>query len=291
MAVAKQLGYAPDLLASGLASDRSNLVALMVDDFSNPHKLVLLERLSRTLREQGLGTLLVNMLDDADAPTALLSASQRRVDACVMIGTRFNDKVIDTALGARRIRKLIVFARRSQHPDTITIACDDEAAMQEIAGYLKQKCYQRPLFVAGPDTQSATLNRKTTFCNHWKRITGDTPPAIHVDEYNSTIACEQISATLTSGAFNPLPDVLVCENDILAMGAMDALRYRLGLSVPQEVAVTGFDDIPLSTSPAYDLTTFRQPISLMTKALIQVIEGDTLDDIKLPGTFIQRGSA
>ena len=50
---AEALGYVPDLLASSLASDRSNLVALLVDDFDNPHKLVMLERLTRILRAEG----------------------------------------------------------------------------------------------------------------------------------------------------------------------------------------------------------------------------------------------
>lgn len=52
---AERLGYVPDLLASSLASDRSNLVALVADDFTNPHKLVMLERLTRILRKRGWG--------------------------------------------------------------------------------------------------------------------------------------------------------------------------------------------------------------------------------------------
>ena len=53
MAAAERLGYVPDLLAASLASDHSNLVALLVDDFSNPHKLVMMERLTRILRQNG----------------------------------------------------------------------------------------------------------------------------------------------------------------------------------------------------------------------------------------------
>ena len=61
MAAAKALGYSPDLLAASLASDRSNLVALLSDDFENPHSLIVLERVSRILRREGWGMLLVNM--------------------------------------------------------------------------------------------------------------------------------------------------------------------------------------------------------------------------------------
>ena len=102
MRAAEHLGYVPDLLASSLASDRSNLVCLLIDDFANPHKLVMLERLTRYLRKSGWDTLLVNTSEEEDTSAALLNASQRRVDAAVLIGIQFTDRSLATALGARR---------------------------------------------------------------------------------------------------------------------------------------------------------------------------------------------
>ena len=102
MRAAEALGYVPDLLAVSLASDRSNLVALLVDNFGNPHKLVMLKRLTRILREAGYGTLLVNMLGEDDAPRALLAASQRRVNSAVQIGMQFDETIRKTALRTRR---------------------------------------------------------------------------------------------------------------------------------------------------------------------------------------------
>lgn len=295
MAAATELGYVPDLLAASLASDRSNLVALLVDDFENPHKLVMLERLTRILRSAGYGTLLVNMLGESDAPEALLSASQRRVDAAVVIGTQFDDNIRRTALGAKRVKQLIVFARASTSPGTISIGCDDIAAMTEIAQHLMTKGYRRPLFLAGPNTESTRLMRKDTFLRVWTegRPSDPSPPAIHVDEYSMALACERVDAAVR--AIDPAhrPDVIVCENDVLALGAIDALRHRLGLSVPGDVAVTGFDDIPLAASPAYDLTTYRQPVTEMARALLHVLEknGNDSADVFLQGRFVQRGSA
>lgn len=288
---AERLGYVPDLLASSLASDRSNLVALVADDFTNPHKLVMLERLTRILRKRGVGVLLVNMLGESDPSSALLAASQRRVDAAVVIGTNFDDRVLDTALGARRVKKLVIFARMSQNPHTVTIACDDQAAIREIAEYLFAKGYRRPMFVAGPDTQSARLHRRESFVANWQRLAGAIPPAVHVQQYDMACAVDGICSAFGRLSRSELPDVLVCENDIIAIGAMDALRYRLGLRVPEDVAVTGFDDIPLAASPAYDLTTFRQPITRMAEALARLLEEGSSDDAILPGTFITRSSA
>lgn len=290
LAAAERLGYAPDLLAASLASDRSNLVAIVTDDFSNPHKLVMLERLTRILRREGWGTLLVNMTGDADASSALLAASQRRVDAAVVIGTRFDDLALHTALGARRVKKLIIFARLSQNPNTLNIACDDQAAMRAIADHLLARGRRRPLFVAGPDTQSAKLDRKPGFLAYWREKTGTTPPAIHVSQYDFLCAIDGILPALEGRAPAEMPDVLVCENDIIAIGAMDGLRHRLGLRVPEDIAVTGFDDIPLAASPAYGLTTYRQPITNMAEALVEILEGKRSGDAILPGLFVARSS-
>lgn len=294
LAAATELGYVPDLLAASLASDRSNLVALLVDDFDNPHKLVMLERLTRILRAAGYGTLLVNMLGESDAPEALLTASQRRVDAAVVIGTQFDDEIRRTALGAKRVKQLIIFARASTSPGTISIGCDDVAAMTEITRHLLTKGFVRPLFLAGPNTESTRLMRKDTFLNVWEQERGEPrPQVIHVPEYSMALACDAVADHLVGKSVEMRPDVIVCENDVLALGAIDALRHRLGLAVPEDVAVTGFDDVPLAASPAYNLTTYRQPVTEMAKALVRVLDegGRNATDVFLPGRFIKRGSA
>ncbi|MGO4853685.1 LacI family DNA-binding transcriptional regulator [Phaeovulum sp. W22_SRMD_FR3] len=288
MTAAEALGYVPDLHAAGLASDRSGLVALMLDDFSNPHKLVQLERLSRILRQEGWGVLLVNMLSEADASSAFLAASQRRVDAAVVIGTRFDDSILSTALGARRVKKLIVFARTSTNPNTITICCDDAVAMREIADHLYERGRRRPLFVAGPGGQSAVLKRKDSFAARWQELTGCVPPVMHVAQYDVFLAREAVVAELSDRARADLPDVLVCENDIVAIGALEALRFSLGLRVPEDIAVTGFDDIPLASLASHALTTYRQPITKMAEALVGVLEGNDKTEVILPGQFMPR---
>lgn len=293
LAAAKDLGYAPDLLAASLASDRSNLVALVIDDFSNPHKLVMMERLTRILRQHGWGTLLVNTIDEEDASDALLTASQRRVDAAVLIGSRFNDSVLATALGARRVRKLILFARYSENPDTISICCDDQQAMTTIADYVIKKGYRRPHFLAGPQTVSAHLLRKDTFIKRWQDTWGSTPSFSSVDVYDPQLAYTHMSDLLGGMDRSALPDIIVCENDALAMGAVDAIQHQLNLSVPDDLAVIGFDDVPQAISPHYQLTTYRQPITAMAEGLVDVLKGqaDTKKLAQFSGQLVIRKSA
>ncbi|SMY09365.1 LacI family DNA-binding transcriptional regulator [Flavimaricola marinus] len=286
MKAAETLGYVPDLLATSLATDRTNLVALLVDDFANPHKLVMMERLTRILRKSGYDTLLVNTSDEEDASAALLNASQRRVDAAVLIGVSFNDQSLEAALGAKRVKKLIVFARMSGNDNTISICCDDSASMTALTQYVFSAGYRNPVFIAGPQTQSAHLQRKEVFLSQWERTAGKRPDFLPVGSYDPKMAYDLIAKTFRGLAKSELPDVLVCENDALAMGAIDAIRYELGLQVPGDIAVTGFDDVPQAASPHYELTTYRQPLTDMAKALVDVLEGKS--NSKDLNTFLGR---
>jgi len=293
MQAAEALGYVPDLRAAALASDRSNLVAILVDDFANPHKLVMLERLTRILRKHGWDTLLVNTLDRADAGHAILNASQRRVDAVILIGIQFDDEVLETALHARRFRKLIIYARNSQNPDTISIAVDDVAAMSEIAEYVKNRGYRKPLFLAGPRTFSAHLSRKETFVSYWHAHFGCDPEVAEVASYDPMLAEEALIKALSDRPRDKLPDIIVCENDALAIGAVDVIRHKLGLKIPADIAVTGFDDVPQCQSPNYRLTTYRQPLTEMAEYLVEVLESSEERDFDraFKGTLIPRESA
>ncbi|MBT8155610.1 LacI family transcriptional regulator [Epibacterium ulvae] len=291
MAAAEELGYAPDLLAASLASDRSNLVALLIDDFANPHKLQIIEQLTRILRGHGWDTLLVNTLNAADAPSALLTASQRRVDAAVLIGVQFNDQELESALGARRVRKLILFARQSENPNTISICCDDQAAMTTLTDYVGEQGYTRPLFVAGPQTTSAHLLRKETFVSRWQQVHAQQLPFVAVPAYDPQLSYQAVADHLRTDGERP--DILVCENDALAMGAMDALRFEFNLRTPDDIAVIGFDDVPQAATPQYQLTTYRQPIAEMVNALVDVLKGtadmETLNQFS--GQLVVRASA
>jgi len=292
LAAADRLGYVPDLLAASLASDRSNLVALLVDDFSNPHKLLVLERLTRVVQHEGWGTLLFNTSDQLETQPALLAASQRRVDVAVLIGTRFDEAIIDTALGARKLKKLVIFARASQNPNTLSICCDDDAAIREMTAHVLEKGYKRPVFLAGPDTQSAKLIRKETFVDLWRQERGDMPEVVHVPQYNYSLAYQVVLETLRAKPREELPDLLFCENDVLAIGAMDAIRQGLGLSIPGDIGVIGYDDIEAASAPAYNLTTYRQPITAMAEALVKILKSSSepAGNLLLQGRFIVRGT-
>ncbi|MEO0633988.1 MAG: LacI family DNA-binding transcriptional regulator [Pseudomonadota bacterium] len=293
MQAAKSLGYAPDLLAVSLASDRSGLVAVLLDDLKNPQQITMVEHLTTTLRDAGWYTLLVNTKDEDDAAAALLEASQHRVDAAVLIGGRFNDVAIKDALGAQRLKQLIVYGRVSQSPNTISICCDDTAAMTELTDHVLARGCQRPLFISGPRTISAHLLRKEAMMVRWREARGVLPEVLVADTFSPDLAYARVLDYFRALPRERYPDVLMCENDAIAMGAMDALRFELGLRVPEDIAITGFDDNDFASNHNYALTTYRQPNAEMAQAVVDVLRGAVQPGAlsRMSGQMILRTSA
>jgi LacI family transcriptional regulator len=79
-------------------------------------------------------------------------------------------------------------------------------------------------------------------------------------------------------ASGPLPDALFVANDYMAMTALSVLRHEFKLRVPQDVAVIGFDDIPVVASPEYSLTTVRQPMDSMVENSVRLLMADMARD-------------
>ena len=94
-----------------------------------------------------------------------------------------------------------------------------------------------------------------------------------------------------------IPDAVFVANDHMALAVMDTLRYELGLKIPEDVAVVGYDDVPAAEWPSYDLTTVRQCSEQMVNITIDILleeietEGSQPRIVKIDGPLIIRGSS
>ena len=92
------------------------------------------------------------------------------------------------------------------------------------------------------------------------------------------------------------PDALFVCNDHMAFAVMDVLRFELGLRIPEDVSVVGFDDVPPAKWPAYNLTTIRQNVEEMVAETVAILLGNIGDRtasarrVVLNGELIVRGS-
>ena len=197
------------------------------------------------------------------------------VDECVRLGT-----------------PLLLFNRYVRGSDVSAVLCDNVAGGRLVADVLLDAGHTRIAYVAGKVNTSTNMDREQGFAER-----------LHERGYGPWLR-EQADYTYESGfeaarrllARTGRPDAIFCANDIMALGAIDAAR-QAGVSIPEQLSVIGFDDIPAASWGAYMLTTVRQPVNTMidlsVRALLERIENPQLPPMTtfVPGQLARRGSA
>lgn len=289
---AEKLNYTPNLLARSLATSLTHQIAVCIDDFANPHKLPFLEQLTEKLQSDGIVVMLININRHFGHVHALLTADQRQVDAVVLLGTAFRDEILENNRSRPGAPPMFVLARDSQVDGIPAITCDVDLAMEEICRYLGSKNYRRPGFMPGPQTLSTGLGRGRLFRDYWLEHGVAEVPELQAHRYSTEAGAAAMRAYFGSTPSGQRIDLLMCENDVLAMGAMDVIRGELGLKIPDDIAVVGFDNAPFSGSPSYDLTTYEQPIQEIVQAVSDIITNKRESkSLYFRGNLIIRGSA
>jgi DNA-binding LacI/PurR family transcriptional regulator len=251
-----------------------------------------LELLTASLQSEGMLAILININESFDHAVALMDADQRQIDAAILLGTDFRDEMLLDGDRSISTPNLFVLARESTIAAIPSVSCDGPASIEEIGSYLLGKGYRRPGFLCGPRTLSTALGRRRCFAAFWRRHGVEDLPELSAAGYSRQAGAQTLRAYLSGVRAGERTDVLMCENDILALGAMDVARSELQLTVPQDLALVGYDDIDLAAAPAYDLTTYRQPLAEMVAAMVEMIQGRRkLESLRLRGRLIERGSA
>lgn len=288
---AEALNFSPNLLARSLATNLTHQVAVFVDDFANPQKLPYLEVLTDRLQAEGLIAMLVNINTHFDHVRALLNAGQRQVDAVILFGTAFRDETLTDRRLGRSMPPTFVLARDSQIEGVPAVVCDAERALREIVDHLHERGYRRPGFMAGPKVLSTALGRQQHYIDSWAEKGVKDVAVLTANRYDSDAGAQSVRDYLERTPPTDRVDVLMCENDILALGALDVLRGGFGLRVPQDMAVVGFDNFNLLGVATYGLTTYEQPIHGMVDQVISMILGHRESEtVSLPGKLVVRGT-
>lgn len=288
---AAKLGYRPNLLARSLVTKTTNLVALLVDDFANPYKLPVLELLTQALQAEGMVAILININRHLDHVAAFLDAEQRQVDAVILLGTDFRDETFnDQALPAAG-PPLFVLARESTITHIPSVSCDAPQSMEEINAHLWARGYRRPGFMSGPRTLSTVLGRKSCFTSFWQQRGIATVPELPAGSYDRLAAANALRGYLAATPAQDRIDVLMCENDALAFGAIDVARYEFGLRIPEDLAIVGYDGHDMTAAPSFDLTTYEQPMQEMVETIVAMLTGRLEPkSITIPGKLVIRRS-
>ncbi|WP_321822581.1 MULTISPECIES: LacI family DNA-binding transcriptional regulator [unclassified Burkholderia] len=278
--IATELGYRPNLLARSLTTRRSGIVGLVVDELANPNLAPVLDEVTGQLQRRGYLAMLLNISSDQGRDTLSL-ADQFQVDGLIFLGTVLTGELVEFAQDSHHI-PLIVLYRNSDIPHIQVVSTDGYAAGRQIAALLAEQGSVRIGYMAGPTSLSTQLKRLDGFRDGLAERGLGVEVVLDADHYRRDCGFRAMSEYLYSTAAADRVEAMFCENDILAVGALEALKTRRCTGT---VGIVGFDDIELASSPNYELTTYRQPMArLVDEAMRRLTDGNCV-----PRTFLALG--
>ena len=287
--IAAEMGYTPNLLARSLSTRSTRLIALVVDELGNFNQLRVLNEATRQMQARGYSTLLLNLSAEYSPAEAVKLADQFQVDGIVFLGTTLKRDLIELAQRIKHI-PLVVILRNSGEADIRYVSTDGYVAGGEIADLFLSEGYSRIGYMAGPMSERTELRRMEGFRDRLKEAGTPLSLVLEASHYRRSEGLQTLQRYLEATPRGERIEALFCENDILAIGAMDAL---VATHSQRKIAIVGFDDIELGGSPSYELTTFRQPIEyLVSEALRRILDPDaeSLGSLMAPGTLVMRQS-
>ncbi|MGC5170100.1 LacI family DNA-binding transcriptional regulator [Microbacterium sp. DT81.1] len=252
--VIESLGFRPNYFAQALNTARTATVALLVDDLANPHYPALARGLQSVVAPAGN----IVVLFDAAAGAALTSRflatiRERRVDAIVLAGDVPEDELIRLqAEGVAAV--LIAHAAADVRMDRVTV--DDEAIGFDAAARMIAAGHRRVVFV-GSDAGKAPGGLRLEGYRRAMLEAGHAPTDVALGGKWTRADAAHATRELLRAA-PARPTALVCANDLIAVGALDAAR-ALRLAVPADVAIIGVDDIEAAAMVTPALTSIRIP--------------------------------
>lgn len=288
---ARRLAYRPNAIARSLTTQRTNLVGVVMGDLDGPFQPYLFERLTRGLATLGKQPLLVRGDQNGGLGGAAMAALDYQVDAVVVTaGSVSTDAVGDVmALGV----PLLFYGRAVEADRVDSICCDNRWGARMVAEALVAAGHRRIAYLGGRPTAFAEQERSTAF-RAAVEAAGRAVVAVGEGDYGYDSG---YAGALQLLAVEPRPDALFCGNDAMAFGAMDAARTALGLRVPADLSVVGFDDVPMAAWPSFDLTTVRNPVEEVVGTLMTLLERRLADPDAPPvlhreaPALVRRGSA
>ncbi len=289
---AAALGYRPNVIARSLNTGRSRIVGLVVAYLENQFYPEAIERLSKTLQAQGYHVLVFMASNDNKATQGVIDELlDYQVDAIIAASVGLSNDLTKRCedLGI----PIVLFNRHQYDAQLTSVTSDNIAGGRKLAEFLVAGGHERIAHIAGWEGASTQIDREAGFLEGLRDA--NVPLfARNIGNFNFETA-KQAARTMFSAVEKP--DAVFVANDHMAFAVMDVLRFELGLSVPDDVSVVGYDDVALAQWPSYDLTTIRQPANRMvsetTNALLARLNDPTVParQIVLEGPLMIRGSA
>jgi LacI family transcriptional regulator len=294
LAAADVLGYRPSALARSLRLQRTLTLGMLVPDITNPFFSSIIKGAEDAARERGYNLILCNSEDQPEREAAYLQLlRERQVDGVLIASSQMADETIE-GLRADSFPFVLV-NRAAQDGEDLAVVVDNHAAAVEVVAHLAALGHRRIGHIAGPQNTTTGRDRREGYEAGVRAHGLAHEPALVVeaDAFSEDAGDRALGMMLAGPA---RPTAVFAANDLIAVGMLQRLR-RIGVRVPDDLSIVGFNDIPLAGLLEPALTTVRVPQLAMGVAgahlLIDRLEGRPIGEIRLtlPTELIIRASS
>lgn len=261
---ARSLGYRPNAIARGLITRRSNLIGLVLPALASLYYPEIMVEITGEVARRGARVLLITVGDPSEVAAALEELWSFQVDGVIAATAMTAAQLEDFDLH----RTPVVFYNRAPpHHAGNSVAVDHADGEGRLVERLWLAGHRRFAMITGPDGSEVAQQRAAGARATLDRL-GGSIAAMTPGDYRYESGIEAFSRLWTGD--DPF-DVVLCANDAMALGAMDAARLKHNLRIPEDVSVAGFDGFNAGRWLAYQLTTVRQPICALSSAAVEML--------------------
>lgn len=274
LAAARDLGYVPNAMASGLITKRSNLVAVLISNLTNLYYPEVLAEITRRLSDRGIRVLLFALQTESEVDAMLDQVWRYRVDGAIAAARLSPEQLREFA---RHRIPVILYNRFGEGEPVPSVCCDSVGGERQLVERLVAAGHTVFGIIAGPDDSYVGQERVRGAQQRLHELGRAALLVKGSFDYESGDAgLRQLMATT-----NHKLDALICANDLMAIGAIDCARTQFGIRVPQGLSIVGFDGVAPAMWSSYNLSTVRQPVRRMTEAAVAMLM-ERIDDPDLP---------
>lgn len=262
--LSERMGYRANAAARALRTDRTATVGMVVPHISNPYFPQIVESVERELYRSGHDLLLCDSLGDPTVEHQRIQALVNgRVDALIFVPADEELSYESVRFAADHV-PVVMLDRKVNHDRAAFVGVDNRAGVEMLVSHVRAAGAVHCMLITGEGTSSATRQRTDAFLEFTHDMRRKVLAGGEISVECGRWAVRRIWRTKTR------PDALLCAADIIAVGAVAELR-RLGARVPDDVIVTGFDDIAIASAVIPTLTTVRQPFQRMAEAAVEIV--------------------
>jgi LacI family transcriptional regulator len=276
LAAIAELGYRPNSVAQAMASRRTNLIGMVVPDARQPFFAELSHAVERVASERGKIVLLGNSDYTGDREIHYVRAFLgMRVAGLILISQGPSEQAT-AEFAAYDDSRVVLLHRRPASSDDVAVVTDDVGGAEKAVLHLLEHGHPYVACFGGPVTAPAPGDPVIDHIEGWRRAmvgAGLATEGRLVDAPFDRYGAYQVAVELLRRPDRPT--AIFCSTDDQAIGVLRAAR-EVGLNVPEDLAVTGFDDLPEAAFSDPPLTTVASDRDAMARAAVDLVLDDSL---------------